>query len=304
MEEQRASNHPLPNPLPPLEWLRVFAAAARSGSFTAAAAELNLTQAAVSQRIRNLEQRLGAALFLRLPRGVELTAKGDAYAPHVLAALAALERSTGDLFSAARKRLSIAASGSVTALWIAPRLPQIQRAFPALEVALITVQRQADYEPAGADLEVRFGDGAWPDCEALKLYDEVLAPLAAPGLLAAGTGDWRRLPQIALAGPRYGWNEWAAAAGVAPPRPASLRFDTFAQALAAAAAGAGVLLASLPLARNLIASGALLDLGAPKVAMTEGYWLTWRRSDDAFKERRHLLELLRAPSAGPAEHAL
>ena len=78
-----------PSQLPPLEWLRVFDAAARTGNFTAAADELGLTQAAVSQRMRHLEARLGAALFKRLPRGVELTGEGEAYAPHEAEALAA-----------------------------------------------------------------------------------------------------------------------------------------------------------------------------------------------------------------------
>ena len=191
-------------PLPPLEWLRVFDAAARLGNFTAAAAALGLTQAAVSQRMRNLEAHLGVALFTRLPRGVELTTEGEAYAPHVRSALAALQRSTTDLFSAPRRRLSIAATASTIELWIAPRLPALLQRLPDLQVSLATVQRVADYAAASADFEVRFGDGAWPDRQARKLYDEVLAPVVAPGLLDEAEADWRRLPQIATAGPRHG----------------------------------------------------------------------------------------------------
>ena len=287
-------------PLPPLEWLRVFEAAARNGNFTAAARELNLTQAAVSQRMRNLEQRLGVTLFRRLPRGVELTTEGDAYAPHVQAALTALRRSTHDLFGTASRSFTIAATSSVAELWIAPRLPRLQQSFPKLHIALTTIQRQADYEPAQADIEVRFGRGDWPDCQAVKLYDEVLLPVAAPIFLAAGATDWRRLPQIAVAGPRHGWRDWAAAAGVAPPRPASLRFDTFAQGLAAALAGAGVLLASRPLSQGLLEDGRLRELGEPAVAMTEGYWLTWPKGATSSKERRGLVTLLQEPLGQPS----
>ena len=82
------------DPLPPLEWLRVFEAAGRLSNFTAAANELGLTQAAVSQRMRNLEEHLKTHLFLRLARGVELTAEGEAYLPHVQSALAAMRRGT------------------------------------------------------------------------------------------------------------------------------------------------------------------------------------------------------------------
>ena len=200
-------------PLPPLEWLRVFDAAARLGNFTAAAAALGLTQAAVSQRMRNLEAHLGVALFTRLPRGVELTTEGEAYAPHVRSALAALQRSTTDLFSAPRRRLSIAATASTIELWIAPRLPALLQRLPDLQVSLATVQRVADYAAASADFEVRFGDGAWPDRQARKLYDEVLAPVVAPGLLDEAGGACRRSP------PRVR----ATAGATGPPLPRSPR---------------------------------------------------------------------------------
>ena len=84
--------------LPPLSWLRAFEAAARHSSFTAAAAEIGLTQAAVSQHIRLLESHLKVSLFLRLRRGVELTAEGAAYLPHVQSGFGLIARSTRELF--------------------------------------------------------------------------------------------------------------------------------------------------------------------------------------------------------------
>lgn len=290
-------------PLPPLEWLRVFDAAARLGNFTAAAAALGLTQAAVSQRMRNLEAHLGVALFSRLPRGVELTTEGEAYAPHVRSALAALQRSTTDLFSAPRRRLSIAATASTIELWIAPRLPALLQRLPDLQVSLATVQRAADYAAASADFEVRFGDGAWPDRQARKLYDEVLAPVVAPGLLDEAEADWRRLPQIATAGPRHGWRDWAAVAEVAPPRTPALRFDTFVQALSAARAGAGVLLGSLALIEREVAAGSLVRLPEPAVRMESGYWLTWPAADAGFKDRTVILDALCDPGVRGTGHA-
>ena len=281
-----------PSSLPPLEWLRVFEAAARTGSFTAAAVELSLTQAAVSQRIRNLEARLDKPLFMRLPRGVELTTEGEAYAPHVRLALAALQRSTIDLFGTPRHQFSIAATPSTIELWIAPRLPKLLRQFPNLQVSLTTIQRAADYASTNADLDVRFGDGIWPDRHARKMFDEVLAPVAAPALLKQGCEDWRRLPQIALSGPRDGWLDWAAAAEAPPPKPPSLRFDTFAQGLMAAISGAGVLLGSLELIAGEIRRGRLMRLPEPSTRMDNAHWITWPVSGVAYNERALIADML------------
>ncbi len=117
--------------LPPLEWIRVFEAAARLGSFTAAADELGITQAAVSQRIRKLEQRLGAQLFNRQARGVSLSTQGESWLPHVQGALAQLLNSTANLFEAPRRKVTIAASSSVIELWIVPRLGDVARSAAA-----------------------------------------------------------------------------------------------------------------------------------------------------------------------------
>lgn len=282
----------IPTTLPPLEWLRVFEAAGRTGSFTGAAAELGLTQAAVSQRIRNLEARLDVRLFLRKPRGVELTADGEAYLPHVQSALTALLRSTADLFGTPRRKLTIATPSSVAELWIAPRLPALMAALPRLQLSVVTVLRPPDYAAAEADLEVRFGAGRWSGFQAVRLFDEILAPVAAPALADGPEGDWRRLPQIAVAGPRDGWRDWAAASDVTPPRSATLRFDTFAQALSAATAGAGVLLASLPLARQALEAGALRRLPEPSSRMEEGYWLLWPEATTPFAERDKIISCL------------
>lgn len=283
-----------PAALPPLEWLRVFEAAGRLGSFTAAAGELGLTQAAVSQRIRNLEARLGVRLFLRLPRGVELSADGEAYLPHVQTALAALRRSTADLFGAPLRRIAIAAPVSVAGLWIAPRLAALAEAFTQLQISVATVARPADYAAAEADIEVRFGSGAWPERRALRLYDEVLAPVAAPRLLRGPVRDWRQLPQIAVSGPRDGWAEWAAATGAAPPRPPSLRFDSFAIARDAAVAGGGVLLASLALIGGDIEAGRLERLAEPELRMERGYWLVWQASGAGFAGHEAVAKALAA----------
>ena len=286
--------------LPPLEWVRVFEAAARRGSFTAAAEELGLTQAAVSQRIRNLERRLGAQLFDRRARGVSLSTRGEAWLPPVQAALGELSRSTSNLFAAPRHKITVAASSSVIALWIAPRLPDVHRALPRVQLSFETIQRLPDYSQSEADLEIRFGDGRWQDMKAVRLYAEELAPVAAPELLKGSSNDWEGLPLIAVSGPRLGWRDWALATNSRLHPTPVLRFDTFVEGLAAAKAGAGILLASLPLTQATLDAGELVRLSPDSLHMETGYWLTWSAARPPFRELETLVEILAAPTNSPS----
>lgn len=260
--------------LPPLEWLRVFEAAGRTGSFTAAAQALGLTQAAVSQRIRNLEMRLGRSLFDRKPRGVELTLDGEAYLPHVQAALGALARSTADLFSPAVRQITIAAMPSHIALLAMPRLGPFLADHPDLRVTFVSVDRQRDFDVVEADLHLRYGNGQWPGRRAQLLHREVLAPAASPKLARAGK-TWREGPVVELSGPRSGWRAWSAATGTPAPSRAVLQFDSFDLVLSAALQGLGVILASLPLIAAASADGRLVRLPEPEVEIDAGYWLSW-----------------------------
>ncbi|MFM0604766.1 LysR family transcriptional regulator [Paraburkholderia sediminicola] len=284
------------NGLPPLEWVRVFEAAGRLGSFTAAANELGLTQAAVSQRIRNLETRLGAPLFDRQARGVALSMQGEAWLPHIQAAFGQLLGSTANLFESPRQKITVAASASVIELWIAPRLPAITAALPNVQLTFETVQRLPDYGMADADFEIRFGDGLWPERRAKRLFTEELAPLAAPALLGKRKSGWEHLPLIATSGPRVGWRDWHAANGTSLPPVPSFRFDTFVLALRAAEAGAGVLLGSLPLCELALASGNLKRLTKNTLAMEHTYWITWPATVPDYAEHQKLIDCLTEPS--------
>lgn len=278
--------------LPPLEWIRVFEAAARLGSFTAAANELGLTQAAVSQRIRNLELHLGAQLFNRQARGVILSTQGETWLPHVEAALTQLLHSAANLFEQPRRKITVAASASVIELWIIPRLREIARRLPHVQLALETIQHLPDYERLEADFEVRFGTGNWPGREATRLFVEELAPVSSPDLLSDPSKPWHDLPRIATSGPRVGWRDWSDAMGEAPPPVPVLRFDTFVQSLRAAEAGAGILLASLALCSDAIGSGKLQLLTKRTLRQEGGYWITWPRNRPAFAERQQFVGCL------------
>ena len=278
--------------LPPLEWLRVFEAAGRLGNFTAAANELGLTQAAASQRIRKLEAKLGTRLFVRQARGVELSADGEAYLPHVQNSLEMLLRSTIDLFGTVRQKVTLAAPASVAQRWVAPRLAGLGKQLPHLQISVATTHRHGDYSSTRNDFEIHFGAGSWPDFHTVRLYDEVLAPVVSPELLATQVTGWQNLPIISLSGPRDGWREWATATGASPPRPANIRFDSFASALNAAISGAGVLLASLALIKPELESKQLVQLPEKSLRMDHGYWLTWPVSQSFYSAREIIISRL------------
>ncbi|MDA0998063.1 MAG: LysR substrate-binding domain-containing protein, partial [Proteobacteria bacterium] len=258
-----------------------------------AADELSLTQSAVSQRIRKLEDRLEVPLFKRLPRGVELTVDGEGYLHHVQLALGVLSKSTHDMFDHHRsQRISIAATVSVATLWLAPRISLLARERPNIRVYLASVVRITDFDAIGADLEVRYGNG-WPDRQGVRLYEDAMSPLCSPELLAAAPGgDWRQLPTISLIGPRLGWADWTSATNETLAGSLTHRFDTFITAMQAAIAGVGVMLGSLPLCGDAIGDGRLVWLSEREARTGEGYWLLWPKGRPPLTHLEPIVEIM------------
>jgi len=255
----------------PLEWVRAFEVAARCGSFTAAAEETGLTQSAISQRIGKLEKLLGSQLFHRQARSIALTVEGEAWLPHVRAAFERVRDSSEGLFGTSRKRLIISASSSIIDLWMMSRLKRISDETDTQ----LSIKTMVLSEDGGMDddvIRVRYGNGVWPAAYKAQLYREVLSPVAAPQLLE-GALSWEGLPRIAVSGPRPGWNDFILAFGISTSPLPEYRFDTFASALAAAKAGLGVLLGSLPLCQAPLATGELIRLSDDVLAHHESYWL-------------------------------
>lgn len=269
----------------PLEWVRAFETAGRLGSFVAAAEDLSITQAAISQRIGHLEARLGVRLFLRKPRGVTLTVEGEAWLPYITTHLRAIHQTADDLFGHGPRQVTIAASASVIQAWLVPRLAHVQPA-DRLSFSFSTMVLAEDFDKGGG-VQIRYGSGPWPGYRSARLFDEELAPVAHPD---QAQGDWHAKPRISLSGPRPGWADWGPISGPAP----ELRFDSFIAALAAAEAGAGVLLASLPLAAASLAAGRVVRLDAHSLRPSASYWMLaqpdqcsetkWRALTQAFCE--------------------
>lgn len=257
--------------LPPLEWIRAFEAAARCGSFTAAAAETGITQPAISQRIGQLEQRLGTALFVRQARSITLTTDGEAWLPHVQSALGAMRDSSEAIFGAGRKKLTISASQSIIDLWLQPRLHQFcEIAGGALAIQTMVVG--AHEAPNSEVIGVRYGVGSWQSTYKLPLYNEQMAVMASPEL-ARRKDHWTNWPRIACSGARPGWHDWALQFNTPTTPVPRYRFDTFMAALSAARAGLGVIVGSVPLCAADLAAGRLVKMGSDTLDHHETYWL-------------------------------
>lgn len=255
----------------PLEWVRAFETTARLGSFTAAARETGLTQPAISQRIAHLEHQLGTKLFVRKTRAIHLTTEGEAWLPHVQASLNALRDSSEALFGVGRNKIVISASSSIVQHWITPRLPALLQASGA-EITINTMVLSGDAGEEDGTVKIRYGAGDWPGLYKAPLFEERLAPLAAPALLKGAT-DWRELPRLSVSGPRPSWRNWREFSGQVTTSATALRYDTFASALAAARAGLGVLLGSLSLCQQDLNSGTLKQVSTEAMPHHETYWL-------------------------------
>jgi DNA-binding transcriptional LysR family regulator len=264
--------------LPPLIWLRAFEASARHSSFTLAAQELGLTQAAVSQQIRGLEARLGAPLFHRRQRGVTLTPEGSAYLPHIQSAFGSLSRSTQELFGRrSTQTITLLSPISFASLWLSPRLASLARETEGLSLDITTMHTPDAYDTSKAAFDVRFGLGEWPSRTAYRLTTERLTPVVAPASLKSRSRQadvWERLPLIAVHGAREMWPDWFALAGLRPKNPSRYRFDSFAAALSAAEAGAGILLGSRPLIDGALRSKTLVTLSDLELQSSAGHFLT------------------------------
>lgn len=264
----------------PLASIRVFEAAARHRSFTRAAEELGMTQAAVSWQIKALEGRLGQTLFRRLPREVALTEAGERLARAASEAMTVLRRAFSDLLDADQAVLSITTLATLATQWLAPRLGGFQLAHPELAVRLDTAAHVVDLSREGFDVGIRSGAGDWPGVEAVKVMPSVFTALCSPAF-AAQHGI--RTARDLLKAPRIGldkeWAVWFAACGLAADghAPSRLRADYQALEVASALGGQGVALASPILFAREIAAGLLVQPVACAVELIPdyAYWLVW-----------------------------
>jgi LysR family glycine cleavage system transcriptional activator len=267
--------------LPPFSALRAFEAAARLGSFRAAAAELHRTESAVSHQVTNLERWTGRPLFARTGRGLALTDAGAAYAAELTDAIGRLRAATDDLMAANRCTVTVSAPPAVSQHWLLPRLAAFQDAHPDIEVQLHSTVRRVDFRREAIDVALRYLPTAPRDLPAEHLVTERALPVASPGLLA------RHAPATApeiLAMPRVHnrlhdgeWRRWADACGLADAPAEQVergtRVDSADAVLRAAAAGLGVGLGRQPMVLDALADGSVVAASDHVLDEGRSYWL-------------------------------
>jgi LysR family glycine cleavage system transcriptional activator len=249
--------------LPPLNALKAFEAAARHVSFTLAAAELNVSHAAVSRHIRELEAWLGAKLFVRTGRGVELTERGSGYVADLTRAFDMLAAATESVSSRRRRRrqpLVVSVEPSFAALWLVPRLGRFTAANPEVELVLDSTSRLVDFTRNEADLGVRYGRGVWTNVASEELTRTNMTPVCSPGLLRTlkshAPADLAPGLLLQEESRRY-WNEWLEAAGVASLSPEGPTLGLH-LTIPAAEAGQGFALADEVIAGDALVGGRLV----------------------------------------------
>lgn len=261
--------------LPPLTALRAFDAAARHMSFAKAAEELSVTPAALSFQIKSLEEHLGAPVFRRLNRAVELTEAGRTLAPgtadafHTLAVAWRAAKRLQD-----EQTLTVTAGPAFTAKWLAPRLYEFAQAHPEVELRFSASLRLMDFARDEVDVAIRFGTEVDPGLYSLTLAEDWVAPVMAPAL-----AQKYKTPEslvdaplifddsIGFLRPKRDWEAWFRAMGIDFAPTHGPRFSQADHAIDAALAGVGVVLGRRALVVKDIADGRLV-LPFPQALMT------------------------------------
>ena len=267
--------------LPSTTALRAFEVAARRLNFTQTASELNLTQGAVSHQIRELETRLGTALFERQGRGLELSAAGERYLPFVQDALDRL-RAGGRALAPDQPdtTLTVSLSPPFAAKWLVPRLGAFLATHPDLDLRISASMQHVTFAGDDIDMAVRHGDGDWPDLHVTRLWTEEIFPVCSPALLANGPPlhEIADLTNHVLIHDRSraGWGNWLDFLGADTSNIDLDRgpgFNETSLSINAAVAAQGVALSRSALAAGDLAAGRLVQPLRETQPAPFAYWI-------------------------------
>ena len=271
-------------PLPPLNALRAFESAARHLSFTKAAAELNVTPAAIGHQVKALEESLQVSLFRRLTRAIRLTEAGQAALPMLGEGFDKLAQAVERMRAHSESGLlTISVSPSFGAMWLVPRLEQFRSQHPDIEIRIDGTDRLVDLARGDADVAVRYGPGGYRGVRVDRLFGQVNTPVCSPALLDGEhplrhPDDLRyhTLLHIDWKAAEASWRMWLLAAGLHDIDPTrGPRFSMETMAVQAALDGQGVALIGDMLVADDLASGRLVRPFDPKLStpLTFSYYL-------------------------------
>jgi DNA-binding transcriptional LysR family regulator len=269
--------------VPSLTALVEFEAVARLASFTSAAKELGVTQAAVSRQVRFLEETLKTRLFHRLHRSIALTSDGDAL---YLVVAESMQKIAGvfDRLSNSmqQKELVLASTAAFSQFRLWPRLSGIRNLPQPLNIRLNTQNFNSDLRHVEVDVAVRYGDGNWIDGTSTLLFDEEVFPVCSPSFL-----EWKKAPEtleelaalpLIDSDPTYegwmGWEAWFQAVGYRPTKLSyALRSSLYADSVQAARHGQGVALGWARIVHDLLVSGELVRLPIATYKPKDAYYV-------------------------------
>lgn len=290
----------------PLEAFRVFDAACRHMNFSRAGRELNITQAAVSRRIKGLEDELRAPLFTRRGKNLALTPAGERLSLRVRSTLEYLEESLEAFRPGQGPTIIVAASGSISHLWLGERLRAFARDRPQVTLRLLTSDSQAEVASENNDLAILYSTGEHPRWSLTPLLPEVLVPVASPeclGDLVERAGDFSpdEIAELGLIDyERFNahwisFRQWFSRMADQPKRPIPpprFSYSTYALAIGAALSGDGVALGSTALIEAHLTSGRLVALGRQSLTTGFGYYIGLPRHREVSPEVRLLHDSL------------
>jgi DNA-binding transcriptional LysR family regulator len=269
--------------LPPLTAMTAFEASARLASFTNAAEELGVSQAAVSRQIHLLEEILGFPLFRRLHRKIELTEKGRSLSAATTSAFGQLADAVTDLCKGdSGDELTISASIALSQFWLLPKITSFTQSHPEVKLRIVTQDNSPSLETGDVDLAIRFGNGMWPDGHAELLFHDEIFPVCSAAYAReigtiAGPEGLTRYPLITSNSydPTWiGWKEWLAAFSVeAPPNPKGIRCSFYTEAIHAALSGPGIALGWRHLIDDFLKQERLVRLIDNQIRTRDAYFI-------------------------------
>lgn len=270
--------------LPSTSSLLAFEATARLGTATAAAAELSLTQSAISRQLKTLEEQLGAQLMQRDGRVLRLTPVGQTYA---LKARDILEQLAAASIEARANpnggTLNLAILPAFGMHWLAPRLSNFATAHPEVTINLSTRLAPFDFRTSRFDAAIHFGREDWPNAQHMQLMSETVIPVCAPDLLAAPVADPLAIlehPLLHLETRPRGWARWLSAYNINENLPAGMMFDQFSTMAQAAVHGMGIALLPTFVAEPYLKGGQLKQASTRSNESIGTYYLVWPAERD------------------------
>ena len=262
--------------IPSLTALMTLEAVLRHRSFTAAAIELGVTQAAVSRQIATLEEELGLPMFVRKHRAIEPTAACLTLGTTLAQSFASIADAVDVVRSSQQNVVTIGATVAFSSFWLLPRLPQLRRENPGIQIRVVSQDTPIDLNAGGIDIAIRYGTAPFSDGTVIASQSDVIVPVCSPEY-----SQGRRSNELSGADEFIetdvqdrtwlSWNRWIEKRGRSLTIKPSLRFNHYTETIAAARAGQGIALGWRLLVQTFLNDGTLVALNSEETVTEDHY---------------------------------